>query len=465
MVKFSSRPTESKGAFFMNTTYSAQLSQLAREIDTQLKNQSVSTEFPDEVLRLSEQDLRPEPCPHRQDLRSLCTFTIDGADCQDMDDAISLDETEDGYLLGVHIADVSAYVRPGTLLDDTALARGSSIYLVGRTIPMLPDLLNRNLCSLMEGRDRLTLSVLVKLDREARVLDYLVRKAAIRSRKKCTYQETDRILDHSASPALQLAYAPIRDRLFALDRITDLLRSRRAAAGAVIEPDDHPIVSIRNGRLSVEPRTPSVSAKIVEECMILANHLVGIFACQNRLPALFRTQDTREDLAEYQSQNSLHASLALDKYCHFTAPIRRYGDLLLHRRISAFLDGTSPELLRYTALLHDPEGLSDLMTRRARRASAMETQIHNFCYMLHFADNGQHYTGRVVRTMFRQNMRLFVRLDGYNVLVAAPPGLQSHLGERVALQITANSKRILTASHVSLLEAPIPCPESDPQSA
>ena len=333
-----------------------------------------------------------EPGPHetrgRLDLRSELVFTIDPADARDHDDALSVRALEDGrFEVGIHIADVSHYVAPGSALDREARGRGTSCYLPGGVVPMLPERLSSDLCSLCEGRDRLALSVLVELDAAGRRHRARFEETVIRSRYSLHYEEVQEALDGRSprTPELQQAL----DRLRAL---AAALRARRRAGGALeLEiPEVKAVVDDLGRPVAIQRRPHLESHELIEEFMLVANHCVGEEGARRRAGVMFRVHDapSPEKLADldrtlrtlglprlgpapdpakaiqallavpldpahrrllhrlvlrslararYLESDHGHFGLGSREYCHFTSPIRRYPDLHNHRRVREWI--------------------------------------------------------------------------------------------------------------------------------
>ncbi len=355
-------------------------------------------EFPPAVAR--EADALPEEPPAgdlegRADLRFLPAVTVDPEDAKDFDDALSLRREGAGWRLWVHIADVSHYVRPGSAMDAEALRRGNTTYLPGVAYHMLPSRLSGGLCSLVEGRDRLTFTAELAVAPDGRVAEARFRKAVIRSRRRLTYGEAQAALDGEGS--LEPDLAALVGELGAL---SEVLSARRAARGSL--DLDLPEADLRfglTGRVEeVLPAARLASHRLVEECMLLANTAVAEALERAGAPCLYRVHEapdprklealrpllnalglgeaSRGDLADpailravlerarghraeklvsylvlrgmmqarYAVANAGHFGLALATYAHFTSPIRRYPDLLVHRALAAALGlGPAPE--------------------------------------------------------------------------------------------------------------------------
>lgn len=329
-------------------------------------------------------------CRGREDLRDRLAFTIDPVDARDHDDALSLRDAGGGLLeAGIHIADVSHYVREGGALDAEARERGTSVYLPDGVVPMLPERLSAGLCSLREGRDRLALSVFVTLDARGTLHRYRFAETVIRSRAKLAYEDVESALH--GGPPLPDGLQDACGRLMALARV---LRRRRLAVGALAieSPEAKAVVDERGAPLRLERRPHLESHELVEEFMLLANRCVGEAGSVRGagllwrvhepplarkleeldgmlralgLPRLGRTDEPHRALqallavpldparrrlvhrlalrslarARYLERDLGHFGLATREYCHFTSPIRRYTDLHVHRRVREWIHG------------------------------------------------------------------------------------------------------------------------------
>lgn len=371
-----------------------------------LETRGISPEFPaavlDEARTLAHRGLSGGELAGREDLRSERIFTIDGADSKDLDDGVSLHKYGDFYELGVHIADVSHYVRKGSLLDGEALARGTSIYYADKVIPMLPKELSNGICSLNPGEDRLAFSAILTLDAQGRLTDFDFRKTVIRSRVKGVYGEVNRLLAGEESPELLEKYREVLPALPLMRELKDLLRKNRRNRGAPdIDSVESKLILDENGRIvDVQPRERGEAEIIIEEFMLLANEAAARLARQLELPFVYRIHeypdperiaslretlqslgisgaelkerpkaaaladllDRTRDLdaapvlnrlvlrsmakAKYSEYPVGHYGLALEDYAHFTSPIRRYPDLAIHRILSALIQGEDPGELK-----------------------------------------------------------------------------------------------------------------------
>ena len=352
--------------------------------------------FPDEVLAELEQlpdDVRQEDIDGRMDLRDEIVFTIDGEDAKDFDDAVSIKKLPKGkYLLGVHIADVSHYVKENTALDKEAYRRGTSVYLLDTVVPMLPFKLSNNLCSLMEDKDRLTFTVEMIIDEEGRVLDFDVAPSVIRSKKRLTYTIVNRLLEGDETIERTLG-KQITDSLKMMHELSLILRQARQKRGAItdIEGGEVEVVMDDKGQVvDIVPRKRGPAEILIEEFMIRANETVAEIFHNAGLPFVYRVHEEPDPetilqlkeyvealglkvkfpktmhpsilqkvlelvkdhplrssveklmvrsmkRAMYSFTNIGHFGLASYAYTHFTSPIRRYPDLVVHRLLKLYL--------------------------------------------------------------------------------------------------------------------------------
>ncbi len=352
--------------------------------------------FPDEVLRDAElaADRQNQP-GRRRDFRKPFVFTVDPVTARDFDDALSLERDGDGRrVLGVHIADVSHYVRPGSALDREAYRRGNSVYLPDRVLPMLPEQLSNGLCSLRPDEDRFAFSTWITLDDHGTPLHWQFRRTIIRSRARLTYEHVMALLQNDTIPDGIPAglSADELDIIREIHRLAQQLRARRFAANALdLEVPEWEVRIDRNGLISeIVPRVSDVSHQMVEECMIAANEAVDTELSRRGVSLLHRVHEAPSDIklqelavsltemglqpgdlrhrrnlvqllrevrehplkrhvhieilksmkrAEYSAETGGHFGLSKKFYTHFTSPIRRYPDLIVHRILAANLNG------------------------------------------------------------------------------------------------------------------------------
>lgn len=338
--------------------------------------------LPDEVL---EKDLIG-----RTDLRDEMIFTIDGDDTKDIDDAISIEKIGDNYKLGVHIADVSYYVRPNTALDSEAFDRGTSVYLADRVIPMLPHKLSNGICSLNPNVDRLALSCIMQIDKNGNVVDYDILQTVIRSRKQMTYKNVNKILEENIVPK---GYEEYEDKLRLMLELAHILRKNKENRGYIdFDIDESKIIVDDKGKaIDVTLRYRGAGEKLIEDFMIAANETVATHIYYMELPFIYRIHGepneekinnfmrflnilgykVKEDLhkltpktmqnilgqlkdkkefhllsslllrsmqkAIYDTNNIGHFGIASKCYTHFTSPIRRYPDTTVHRLLHTYI--------------------------------------------------------------------------------------------------------------------------------
>jgi len=362
-----------------------------------IKAHGLIEEFPEDVMRqagkikdtVDEEDLKG-----RRDLRHLKIVTIDGEDAKDLDDAVSIERLPNGgYRLGVHIADVSHYVTEGSPLDREALRRGTSVYLVDRVIPMLPKKLSNGICSLNPKVDRLTFSVVMDIDSRGRVVNHDIFPSVIRTCERMTYTDVYKILEKSDEKLLQ-RYDYLIEDFETMKELALILRKKRMDRGSIdFNFDEAKVVLDENGRpIDIKRYEITIANRIIEEFMLVCNETVAERFFWEEAPFVFRVHEepdpekimafaqfsanlgyplkgvqkihpralqtvldqvrgTKEEMivstvmlrslakAKYSAENLGHFGLAAKCYCHFTSPIRRYPDLIIHRLIKERLSG------------------------------------------------------------------------------------------------------------------------------
>ena len=429
----------------------------------------IRTRFPDKVRdeakKFEGAEVSEKDCEGRMDLRALPIFTIDSAETKDIDDAVSLTRTSDGgFELGVHIADVSNYVKPGTELDNEAFSRATSVYYADQVVPMLPKALSNGICSLNENELRLAFSCLMRLDKDGNLTDYRFVKSIIRSRVKGVYAEINALLAGTADAEIKAKYADVIDQLPAMKELYGHRARLRKERGCMdIESGEVKLILDENGRcIDVKKRTSGESESMIEEFMLLANQCAAHFARVKQIPFVYRVHEepnaeklerlhtllqacgindhfakdvpTPKELsailegvrgtpyeqiintgmlrcmskALYEEKPKGHYGLVLKDYAHFTSPIRRYPDLAIHRIMTDMLKGTEKEtmILRYTDFA---ERASKQSSEREVIAMQIERKAED-CYKAEYARRhlGECYEGTISGVTQRG---LFIELD------------------------------------------------------
>ena len=437
------------------------------EIDSIIRAHGLPEEFPkkviDEANHVADQDLRDE-IARRLDIRDLNIFTIDGEDAKDLDDAISIEELPNGnYKLGVHIADVTHYVKEKSKLDKEALKRATSVYLVDKVIPMLPKQLSNGVCSLNPFEDKLTLSCFMEIDSEGKVVNSDIAETVINSKARMTYTEVSDILEKDDEKLKQTFAAQVDDFIKA-EKLARILMKRRQRRGAIdFDFPEAKIILNGNGEVvDIKHYERRISNKMIEEFMLVANETVAEHFYWLQLPFVYRIHETpsaekMEDLkkfiatfgytikgdmenvhpkeiqgivekikgtkeeesistialrsmkqAKYSPQCIGHFGLAAKYYCHFTSPIRRYPDLQIHRIIKEQLNNKINNK-RQEQLAHIVEYASTQSSERERAAELAERDVHDFYKACYMADKvGQEFEGVVSSVT---SFGMFVELD------------------------------------------------------
>ena len=397
-----------------------------------VKAYDLPVEFPDMVMRQAErtpEEPDAKDYAGRKDLRDWMTVTIDGEDAKDLDDAITLRKTEDGYELGVHIADVSEYVTEHSPLDEEALTRGTSVYLVDRVIPMLPHRLSNGICSLNQGTDRLALSCIMQINEKGNVVHHEITETVIRVDRRMSYANVNRILEQN-DEAVKQEYAEFLPMFYQMKELADILRKKRDKRGSIDFdfPETQIILDEKGFPVDIRPYERLTANKIIEDFMLLANETVAEDYFWQELPFVYRTHespdpdrirklgilvsnfgyclkanpenihpkefqkllerisDSPEEAmisrltlrsmkqAKYSTICYGHFGLATHYYCHFTSPIRRYPDLQIHRIIKENLHGklSDKRITHYEKIL--PE-VSESCSKLERRADEVEREV------------------------------------------------------------------------------------------
>ena len=425
--------------------------------------------FPQEVLdeaeRVGNEPISDEEYAKRLDLRGEPIFTIDSRDAKDLDDAISVKRTDFGYTLGVHIADVSHYVKEGSAIDEEAINRGTSVYFADRVIPMLPEVLSNGACSLNAGTDKLAFSALIELDKEGHITKYDFKKTIINSKVRGVYSEVNEILDGTASEEILNKYAPVMESLMTAKELADILKANSAARGTMeLDSGESKFILDENGIcIDIMPRVSGEAEQLIEQMMVTANIAAAKFSLDHKLPFLYRVHGTPDpkrveelvtllqlvgvpckeivkpnpetqdfaaildrvrglpcetlvsqrllrtmEKARYSTEETGHFGLALSDYSHYTSPIRRYPDTSIHRVLSAFVEGMPAEEVRrrYAQFCETSAAES---SRNEIRALIAERDAED-CYMAEYMSQhiGEHFEGTVSGVTMRG---VFVRLE------------------------------------------------------
>ena len=394
-----------------------------------VKSFGIPMEYPKDVLRQVEN--MPDEVPEsdkagRLDLRSWQMVTIDGEDAKDLDDAVSLTKKDGIYTLGVHIADVSNYVTEGSPLDEEALKRGTSVYLVDRVIPMLPHKLSNGLCSLNAGVDRLALSCIMDIDEKGKVVGHRIAETVINVDRRMSYTAVKKILADKDEETIA-KYEELVPMFQMMEQLAQILRERREQRGSIDFdfPESKIYLDEKGMPIDIKPYERNVATRIIEDFMLIANETVAEDYFWQELPFVYRTHDnpdpekmiklgmfisnfgygikasgsqihpkeiqkllgriegTPEETlisrltlrsmkqAKYATVSTGHFGLAANYYCHFTSPIRRYPDLQIHRIIKENLRGklNGKRIDHYENIL---PGVAEEASRLERRAEEAE---------------------------------------------------------------------------------------------
>jgi len=427
---------------------------------------NINDTFPEEVeeeLKSIPDSVSDEEKIGRVDLTNEMIFTIDGADTKDIDDAISIEKLENGnYKLGVHIADVSYYVKEGTALDVNAMDRGTSVYLVDRVIPMIPHQLSNGICSLNEGVDRLAVSCVMEIDSNANIVNYDIFESVIKSRKKMTYDNVNMILENNKIP---VGYEEYVDTLKTMAELAKILRKNKLARGYLdFDVDEAKILVDENCKpIDIVLRNRGVGENLIEDFMIIANECVATHVYYMELPFIYRIHELPEEerirsylsflqtlgynyvgnikdvspktiqklldftkekkesrilsslllrsmkKAVYESVNKGHYGLASKCYTHFTSPIRRYPDTTVHRLLRTYMFNHD---LSNETISHWQDKLvyiSETSSARERASVDCEREVEDMKMAEYMEDHiGEKYEGMISGVT---NFGMFIELD------------------------------------------------------
>lgn len=430
-----------------------------------VKQFQLPEKFPKEVLNEAEaigESISQEELEGRRDLRDLKTFTIDGADAKDFDDAISIEALSNGnFRLGVHIADVSHYVRPNTPLDAEAYERGSSVYLIDRVIPMLPERISNGICSLRPNEDRLTLTVFMEIDDKGNVLDHEIVESVISSKYRLIYDDVSDFLEDNDDRAKALL-ADLLTELKQMEQLMESLMAKRHRRGSIDFDFPETFIELDENGIPIDVRRAErrIANRMIEEFMLVTNETVAERFFWAEAPFLYRIheepnpeklqqfaefihnfdyslkgseihpkqlQELIEQIkgkkeeavistlllrslkkAKYSEVKDIHFGLAAEHYSHFTAPIRRYPDLMIHRIIKDSINGrlTGKKIKSYEDIIPEVAEHSSMAERRAEEAEREVNDLKMAQYMSNKI--GEQYEGIVSSVT---NFGLFVQLE------------------------------------------------------
>ncbi|MDU4934001.1 MAG: ribonuclease R [Peptostreptococcaceae bacterium] len=437
------------------------------EIDSIVKAHGLPEEFPKKVLDEAEFVAVPIPeeeIQRRFDIRDLKTFTIDGEDAKDLDDAVSIEKLSNGnFKLGVHIADVTHYVREKSKLDKEALKRATSVYLVDKVIPMLPKTLSNGMCSLNPFEDKLTLSIFMEINDKGEVVKHDIYESVINSKARMTYTEVSDILEKD-DPLLKKTFSHMVDEFKMSEELARILMKRRERRGSIdFDFPEAKIILNKDGEVvDIKHYERRISNRIIEEFMLISNETIAEHYFWLGLPFVYRVHETPsaekmeqlskfvatfgytikgdlEDVhpkalqaivenikgkreeeaistillrslkqARYEPTCLGHFGLAAKYYCHFTSPIRRYPDLQIHRIIKEQLNNKINQK-RQDQLSNIVEYASTQSSERERAAELAERDVHDYYKACYMADKvGQEFEGTISSVT---NFGIFVELE------------------------------------------------------
>jgi len=435
------------------------------DIESVLINNNIKYKFNDNTLRqaqnINDADFESE---NRTDLRGKNIFTIDALSAKDMDDAVSIEKDGDNFILGVHIADVSHYVKKNSALDNEAYERGNSVYFPDYAVPMLPHSLSGDICSLMPNRPRLTVSVVMTIDILGNLTGYEIFKSIINSKKKMTYTGVQAVLDKEEYEDEEYKY--FEKDIFLMEELCDILIRRRDRRGSIDfdMPEAEAIVDENGDPLIIKKAERLKAHKIIEEFMLLANETIAEHIFWLNYPCIYRVHGepdpdklialknmlsimgykmnllnmhprkiselltqikgkNEEDLiknmvlrsmqrAVYHNKNTGHFGIAAKYYTHFTSPIRRYSDLIVHRVLSAILTGNTESYIYGDEELRE---ISDHISKTERTAVKAEREVMRIKMAKYLSDKiGSEYSAVISHiTMSGFFVELENLIEGY----------------------------------------------------
>lgn len=423
------------------------------DVEVVIREYELPHEFPAEVLAQAakiDTEVRPEQIEGRTDFRTVPIVTIDGESAKDFDDAVFVEMTPNGnYRLHVHIADVSHYVAPGSAIDEEARRRGTSTYFPDRVVPMLPEKISNEVCSLMPGVDRLVQSAIIEIDRDGRTVNYDFHDGVIRSAARMTYREVAGVLD--GDETLVEKYADRQHQFERMRDLAEILMEYRQQRGSIDFdlPEPELVIDLRGAVEDVIKAERNIAHRIIEEFMIRANEIVASHLTWEGMPSLYRVHDGpdadrierfREFIsgvghnlgggsspkprhfmeliqqldgrpeervistlmlrtmkqARYQRGNEGHFGLASEMYTHFTSPIRRYPDLIIHRLLRAERGSEAMPPLDVDALVDQLDSIGAACSFLERRAESAEREYVSWKKVQFMKDKlGEQFEGHI----------------------------------------------------------------------
>lgn len=434
VVQITKYPKKNVSAEGKITEVIARQGEVGGEIKSLIRANGLNEKFPrkveTEAAALSKQEISKAEISRRRDLRYKTIITIDGADSKDLDDAVSVEKLDNGnYLLGVHIADVSHYVRSDSPLDKEAIKRGNSVYLLTKVVPMLPKSLSNGICSLFEGVDRLTLSCEMEIDNNGDIVNHDIYESIINSSGRMVYDDVSDMLENEDERLIK-RYSKIYDDLLLMEELADILRQKRKEKGSLDFDFDEAEITLGKDEIPIEIGIEErrCANRLIEEFMLAANKTVAEHFFWMEYPFVYRVHEKpdAEKIVElkaflagfginlpgnpdsihpktlneildkvkgepyenivstvilrsmkkayYSTQCDGHFGLAFQYYCHFTSPIRRYPDLMIHRIIKSAISGkiTPPMLKKYK---RDAGNAAEVSSLTERKAQEMERDV------------------------------------------------------------------------------------------
>ncbi|MBQ6495963.1 MAG: ribonuclease R [Firmicutes bacterium] len=493
------------------------------------KAQSEATALKAEYVHREVYQIESEDLKNRRDLRTETIFTIDGEDSKDFDDAVSIGVLPNSnYLLGVHIADVSHYVTEGSAMDAEALQRGTSVYLLDQVIPMLPKELSNELCSLQPGKDRLTLSLDIEVDRSGAVVSHEIYESVICSKARLVYDDVSDLLEGQPEPdqerfaihkgLLVGDYEEIEKALFLMRDLAEILRCKKEERGSIdFDIEETAITLDETGApVSVGVQDRRVANRLIEEFMLLANETIAEHFKWLEAPFIYRVHEKPEpdkmerlrvflqsfgipfrsstdkvhpktisnilksvqgapfenvintvtlrsmQKAYYSTSCDGHFGLALDDYCHFTSPIRRYPDLMIHRIIKSVINEgpTGKSFRHFEALVQEAADHSSAAERRAIEAEREVEKLKKAEYMA--GKVGQIFDGIVSGvTGFGMFVQLDNTIEGLVPIEELFDDYYEYIPEMYMLQGTQTGRRYQLGDRVVIMVESVDLPRRE----